>query len=176
MRRRPGAALVALTLALVAGGCAIEPKTTYPPSGTTPQPVGDAVNATKQAVIGALAAAGLQAAESVKPYRPAEGPLLAAAPRSIVQAALPDDPDHGFIAIYALDSPNAALAAAHDQATWVTGPTGRMNFPLHSRFVLRTLGSTVIFFWWLPGSSADARLEQVGPALETIGEGVTIPG
>jgi hypothetical protein len=176
MTRRRTGALLAAVLALLVAGCAIESKTTYPPIGSTPQPVGDAVNATKQAVIGALATAGLTATDSVKPFRPPEGPLLAAAPRSIVQAALPDDPDHGFVAIYALDSPNAALAAANDQAHWVTGPTGRMNFPLNSRFVIRTLGSTVVFFWWLPGSSADGRLEQVGPALETVGEGVAIPG
>jgi hypothetical protein len=168
---------VAVLLALVVVGCApaYDPQTTYPPIGSTPRPVGDATNAAKQAVIGALAAAGLQAADAARAFRPPEGPLLAAAPRSVLQVALADDPDHGFIVVYALDSPNAALAAAGDHAAWVASSIGRINFPPGTRFALRVLGANVVLFSWLPGSSPDPRLDQVGPALETIGDAVLVP-
>ena len=171
MRRRAPA--FALALAIAVAGCAIESRTTYPPIGSTPQPVGDATDATKQAVIGALAAVGLQASDAIRPHRPFEGPLLAAAPRSVLQVTMPDDPDHGFVDVYAFDSPNAALAAANDQASWVAG-TGKMNFTHGTRFVLRVLGATVIWYAWTPGASPDARAEQIGPALGTIGEGVAV--
>lgn len=173
MKRRALAAL----LALLVVGCApaYNPRATFPPIGSTPLPAGDSTNAARQAVIGALATAGIQAADANRSYRPPEGPLLAAAPRTVVQAALADDPDHGFIVIYALDSPNTALAAANDHAAWVASSIGRINFASGTRFVLRVLGSNVILFSWLPGSTPDAVLDRVGPALETIGEGVTVP-
>lgn len=169
------AVALVLLFAVVACAPAYIPRSTYPPIGTTPKPAGGATTATVQAVIGALGAAGLQASESNRSFRPPEGPLLAAAPRSIVQVALPDDPDHGFIVVYALDSPNAALSAANDHATWVASSIGRINFAPGTRFVLRALGSTVILFSWLPGASADPRIDQIGPVLETIGEGITVP-
>jgi hypothetical protein len=172
----PAAAVIAaVALAVAACAPAYVPRSTYPPAGSTPQPVGDTTNATRQAVIGALAAAGLQASETSKAYRPPEGPLLAAAPRSVVQVALADDPDHGFIVIYALDSRNAALAAANDHAEWVASSVGRINFAPGTRFVLRVVGSNVLLFSWLPGSSPDPNLDEIGPALESIGEAITVP-
>jgi len=175
--RRRLAAAGALVVALLVGGCApvYVPKSTYPPIGSTPLPAGDTTNATTNAVIGALAAAGLQATVTTRPFRPPEGPLLTAAPRTVVQVTLPDDPDHGFIVIYALDSPNAALAAASDHATWVAAPVGKINFAPGTRFELHVLGSNVILFSWLPGSSPDPRLDQVGPALQTVGTAVDVP-
>lgn len=168
---------LAAVLALVVAACApaYNPRTTYPPVGSTPLPAGDSTNAAKQAVIGALATAGIQATDAIRGYRPPEGPLLAAAPRTIVQVALADDPNHGFIVVYALDSPNTALAAANDHATWVASSIGRINFAPGTRFVLRALGRNVILFSWLPGSSPDPALDRVGAALETIGEGVPVP-
>ena len=162
-------------LALALAGCAPSTtRSTFPPLGRTPQPAGDTTNATKQAVIGALGAAGLQAADAVRTYRPPEGPLLAAAPRSVVQVTLPDDPDHGLIVIYALDSPNAAIAAAEDHAAWVGTGVGSINFAPGTQFVLRTLGSTVISFSWLPANSPDARTSTIASTLETIGAAVEI--
>lgn len=179
-RARPaGLLLVRLAVAVAVGvsACApvYNPRSTYPPSGSTPLPAGDTTSAATQAVLGALATAGLQAAVSATPYRPPEGPLLSAAPRTVVQVTMPDDPGRGFIVIYALDSPNAALAAANDHATWVAAPVGKINFPLGTRFELRVLGSNVIWFSWLPGSSPDARNDRIGPALETVGEAVSVP-
>lgn len=178
MSGRSRVAAVALALAVAATAAACAPattRTTFPPLGATPRPAGDATSAAKQAVVAALAAAGLQAVDATRTYRPPEGALLAAAPRSIIQVALPDDPDHGFIVIYALDSPAAALAAAGDHAAWVASSIGRVNFPTGTRFVLRALGANVISFSWLPGTSADSPLDQIGAALETIGEDVTVP-
>lgn len=173
MTRRALAA--ALALLVVACAPAYNPRTTYPPIGTTPQPAGDSTNAARQAVIGALAAAGIQASETIRTFRPPEGPLLAAAPRTVVQVALAEDPNHGFIVIYALDSPNTALAAANDHAAWVASSIGRINFAPGTRFVLRVLGANVILFSWLPGSSPDPRIDQVGPALATLGDEVVVP-
>jgi len=169
-------ATIALALALGAAACApVTSRTTYPPIGSTPQPAGDATTATARAVIAALAAAGLQAEETIRTFRPPEGPLLAAAPRTVLQVALPDDPDHGFIVIYALNAPNAALAAADDHAAWVASSIGRINFPPGTRFALRVVGANVVSFSWLPGTGPDGRLDQVGAVLETLGDGVTVP-
>lgn len=172
---RAVAGLAAVTIALSACAPAYVPRSTYPPVGSTPLPAGDSTNAASQAVISALAGAGLQAAETLRAFRPPEGPLLTAAPRTVLQVTMPDDPDHGFIVIYAFDSPNTALAAANDHATWVASSIGRINVPPGTRFELRVLGSNVILFSWLPGSSADTRLDQIGPVLDEIGEGVTVP-
>ena len=175
MTRRHLGAIVAIAISVGACAPVYVPTSTYPPVGSTPQPAGDTTNATTQAVIGALATAGLQAAVTQTQFRPPEGPLLTAAPRTVLQVTMPDDPSRGFIVIYALDSPNAALAAAKDHATWVAAPVGKINFPPGTRFELRVLGSNVIWFSWLPGSSPDARNDQIGPALETVGEAITVP-
>jgi hypothetical protein len=174
MSRRIATCLIAAALAFAACAPATS-RTTYPPVGTTPQPAGDATNAAAQAVIAALAAAGLQATVTNRTFRPPEGPLLAAAPRSVLQLELADDPDHGFIVVYALDSPNAALAAATDHAAWVASSIGRINFAPGTRFALRVLGSNVISFSWLPGSSPGTQLDEAGAVVDTIGDGVPVP-
>jgi hypothetical protein len=167
-------ALLAVSVA-AASGCIGQTRTTFPPIGSTPGPVGNATAATEQAVIGALAGVGLQAAETLRAFRPPEGALLAAAPRSVLQVALPDDPAHGFIVVYALADPATALAAATDMAGYIANPTGGINFPVDSRFVLRVVGSTVVFYSWSPGSSPDARTPSIEEALTKLGTEVQIP-
>ena len=167
--------LVALA-AFVTAGCAGPTRATFPPLGLTPAPVGGATAATNAQVIAALATVGLQSAESNRPYRPPEGALLTAAPRSVVEVTLPDDPNHGYVVVYALASESAAQAAAIDQATYIASNPGRIQFPLDSHFVLRVVGSTVAFFTWSPGTSPDARTKSIEDALATIGTGVPIPG
>lgn len=178
-RLRPLASLrlVALlaTATIVASGCAGATRTTFPPLGSTPAPVGDATAATKQLLIGALVAVGLQAADTISPFRPPEGPLLAAAPRSVLQVTLPDDPTHGFIVVYSLMSPQAAESAASDHAAYVSTGPGRVQFAMDAHFVLRVVGSTVVFFTWSPGSAPDARTKMIEVALATVGEAVQIP-
>lgn len=169
------ASLVAL-VALVAAGCAGPVRTTFPPAGQTPAAAGDATAAAKQQVIGALAAVGLQAADALRPYRPPEGPLLAAAPRSVLQVTLPEDPSDGFLVIYAFPSEAAAQAAATDAAAYIASGPGRVQFPLDAHFVIRVVDSTVVFFDWSPGTSPDARTKSIEDALTTLGTGVPVPG
>jgi hypothetical protein len=174
-----GARAVRLGLLLAAilatAACAAASRTTFPPAGSSPAPVGDATAATRGQVIAALAAVGLQAVDANRAHRPPEGPLLAAAPRSILQAALPDDPSHGFVVIYALSSDAAAATAAADHAAYIASGIGRVQFPADSRFVLRVAGSTVVFFSWSPGVALDERTRLIEDALGTVGTGVQIP-
>ena len=163
-------------VALAMAGCAGALRATYPPIGSTPQAAGDATSAAALAVTSALAAAGLQAAVANRPYRPPEGPLLAAAPRTVLQATLADDPDHGFVVIYALASDAAAAAAASDQAAYIASGVGRVNFAPDAHFVLRVVGSTVVFFWWSPGAAQDKRAQSIEDALTTVGEAVDVAG
>jgi hypothetical protein len=152
---------------MTAGACAVAP-------GPSPAAVGDQAGSTMAAVTGALAAVGLQTVPTSPPYRPPEGPLLASAPRSTVQATLPDDPGHGFIVIYALPAPAAAQAAAEDQAAYIASGIGRVQFSPDAHFVLRVLGSAVVFFWWSPGASRDSRTSLIEEALGTVGSGVEV--
>ena len=165
-------ALAVTVLVGAIGACASEPRTTYLPPGG---PAGDLTNATESLVIAALGDVGLPAAESAQPYRPPEGALLANAPRTVLQATLPDDPSHGFVVIYALQSPQAADAAAKEQANFVASNRGGA-FPRNSRFSLRVVGSTVVFFWWIPESVVDPRTRQIEEALLGVGSEVTVPG
>lgn len=171
-RRRLLALLAVASLA--ASACAGTTRTTFPPLGSSPAPVGDATAATIRQVTGALAAVGLQAAEANRLYRPPEGPLLAAAPRSVMQVTLPDDPAHGFIVIYALASDAAAEAAAGDQAGYIASGPGRVQFTTDAHFVVRVLDSTVVFFWWSPGAALDARTKDIEAALATVGAAVEV--
>lgn len=167
--------LALLAAALVAtGACAGAARTTFPPLGSSPAPVGDSTASTIRQVAGALAAVGLQAAEANRLYRPPEGPLLAAAPRSVLQATLPDDPAHGFIVIYAFASEAVAESAAEDQAAYIATGPGRVQFTTDAHFVLRVVESTVVFFWWSPGAALDARARDIENALSTVGQAVEV--
>jgi hypothetical protein len=169
----------ALLLAAVLVFAACTPgtsRTTFPPLGVTPAPAGDATAGARAEVIGALAELGLQATEAAREYRPPEGPLLAAAPRTVLQVALPDDPTHGYIVIYAFPSPTAASAAARDHAAYISTGPGGINFAPGTRFVLRIVGSTVVFFHWSPDVSTDERTRSIEDALLRIGSGIPVPG
>ena len=150
-------------------------RTTFPPLGVTPPPAGEATAAARAEVIRALGEVGLQAVDSVRSYRPPEGPLLAAAPRTVLQASLPDDPSHGFIVLYAFGSPTAASAAARDHAEYLSSNTTKSLYPFGTRFVLRVVGSTVVFFHWSPEVSTDDRTRSIEDALLRIGSGVPVP-
>lgn len=170
---------VATVIALVgafAAGCAATNHATFPPLGSTPGPVGDATGGAAQQVIGALAAAGLQAEVTIRPFRPPEGPLLAAAPRSVLQVTLADDPDHGFIVIYALPDNPTALVAATDTAAYVATGPGKIQFVAGSHFVLRVVGANVIFFTWSPDNAPDSHTHLIEDALGQVGTGVAVPG
>ena len=168
-------AIGAVVLAVALGGC-ITTRNSFPPAGSTPKPAGDATAATVTQVIAALQAQGLQAAVSDRAYRPAEGPLLAAASRTVIQVTLPQDPSRGSIVVYALASPAAAQAAAEDHAAYLAaGIGGGVQYPPGTEFVLRVVGSNVVFFNWLPANSPDPGTQQIATALQGVGTEVEIP-
>lgn len=167
-------AVLAVAIVMIAG-CGVSTRTTFPPLGSTPAPAGDRTDAVEREVIAALAELGLQAVDALRSYRPPEGPLLAAAPRTILQATLPDDPSHGFIVIYSFDSAPDAQKAAEDDAAYIASGVGRVQFAASSRFVLRIVGSTVVFFTWSPDTATDPRTRSIEDALLRIGSGVTVP-
>jgi hypothetical protein len=175
MTRQLLLAVVLVFAAVATSGCAGPTRATFPPLGSTPAPVGDAAAATTRQVIGALAAAGLQAAESNRPFRPPEGPLLAATPRTVLEVPLPDDPDPGWIIVYAAGSEDQAGRAAKDQAGYIASGPGRAMFVNGTRFVLQIVGSTVVWFSWSPESSPDKRTATIAQTLAAIGTGIDIP-
>ena len=166
--------LVATLLAI--GGCSAPGPggPTYPPEGVTPPPAGDATRVTLEKVVTALGAVGLPAAAVATPYRPPEAARLAAAPRTIVQVTLSEGPQRGLFVLYDLDSPEAARAAAEEQAAYIATGPGGIQFPPGARFVLRVSGSTVVFFTWTPAGTGDPRTADIAAALETIGIGVPV--
>jgi hypothetical protein len=165
-----------LILAATAVGCGSPSSgATFPPLGSTPAAAGADVDATVRQVIAALGAAGLAAAPADRPFRPPEGPLLAGAPRSLVQVDLPNDPEPAWIVVYQLGSANAASIAAKDHAAWIASNPGRINFPPGTRFVIQVVDSTVVFFSWLPASSPDPGSATIAQALAAIGTAVTVP-
>ncbi|MBI2781679.1 MAG: hypothetical protein HYX55_07790 [Chloroflexi bacterium] len=174
--RRRVLALLAAAVVFVGACAGTTARTTFPPLGSTPRPVGDATAATSRQVVGALAAVGFQGVDAIRQYRPPEGAILAGAPRSVLQATLPDDPAHGFIVIYALASDAAAQAAAEDQAAYVASGPGRVQFTPDAHFVLRVASSTVVFFWWSPGAALDQRTKDIEAALGNVGTEVPVRG
>lgn len=149
---------------------------TFPPVGATPGPAGAAAEATRVGIVAALGKAGVQVESVLAPYRPAEAARLATAPRTVLRAIIPGDPDHGRIVIYELLSAADATSAAEDQATYVASGVGRVQFPTGTQFVLRVVGSTVIFYSWAGSSTPDqASAAAIAGALETQGFGVAVP-
>ena len=179
MRAGPGWAAglaVAIGLALALGACApLALGPTYPPIGVTPPPAGDATAATASQVVAALGAVGLPVVDAGRAYRPPEAPWFAASPRTVLQATLPTDKDHGYLVIYALGSPADALAAATEQATYVASGPGRIQFPTDARFTIRVVGATAIFFTWSPLNAIDPGAAAIATALATIGTPVAVP-
>jgi len=178
--RRRGALTILATAALLGAalaGCAsgVPSGATFPPVGSTTAPAGDANAAAKAAILAALAVEGLQATDANVAYRPAEGARFAAAPRTVLQVTLPTDPSGGYIVLYALGSPAAALEAATDQAAYIATGPGRVQFMLDTRYTLRVLGSTAIFFNWSPANSPDPQTPSIDLALSQVGTEVPIP-
>jgi hypothetical protein len=168
---------VTLTATVLVAGCRLGSgdQPTFPPVGTTPAPAGGATAGARAQVEAALAVEGLQVVDAVAAYRPPEGAIFAAAPRTVIQVVLADDPTHGYIVLYALPTPAAALAAAQDQAAYIASGPGHVLFVPGSQFSLRVLGSVAIFFAWSPDSSPDAHTPSIALALSQVGDEVAIP-
>jgi hypothetical protein len=164
-----------IVAALAGGTVPSQGAPTFPPAGATAAPAGGSAAATRADVARALSAQGLPSETATRPYRPAEAPQFATAPRAVLRAILPDDPDHGLIVVYEFLNPAVAAAAAAEQATYVASGIGRVQFPPDTRFIVRVVGSTAVFFSWSPANSPDRRIESIPAALETVGTGVPIP-
>jgi len=181
-RRGPvhlGAVLVATVLmALVAGACNSGPgvATTMVPASIGPtRTVGPVAAITRGEIERALGERGIALRDVQTPFRPAEGDLLSVAPRAVYQAVLPKDPAAGHIVVYELADPDHAQGAAENQAAFLATGYGRVQTSIDAVDVIRVLGSTVILYTWVPGSSPDPNAAEVAAALETLGIGVAVP-
>jgi hypothetical protein len=174
--RRSGVAL-ALGAAVLIAGCGANdvPGPSLPAESVGPgMTVSPAVSQTRIELVRALGEHNLVLADTQAPVRPAESPLLGAAPRAVYQVILPKDPSHGYIVVYEFpDQARAAAAAAEQQAYRATGP-GRVQTPLGSVSIIRQVGSTVVFYEWLPEGSTDDSAPGIQQALETVGVGFPV--
>jgi hypothetical protein len=180
LRLRRAAAMVALGAAVLVSACG----TSAGSGGSLPavpvesigpgRTVSPAVNQTRIELVRALGIHNLVLTDSQAPVRPAEASLLAAAPRAVYQVILPKDPTHGYIVVYEFPDPaSAAAAAAQQQAYLATGPA-RVQTPLGTVSIIRQVGSTVVFYGWLPAGSPDDSTPGIQAALETLGVGFPV--
>jgi hypothetical protein len=164
-----------LPLVLIAAGCGTA-ATAPPRPDPTPRPtISPAVAATQVQLDGALRARGLVLQPTELVVRPAEPPSFAGVPRTAFRAILPDDPEGGLIVVYELPDPGAAAKAATELAAHIASGPGRVQYPPDVRFVLRQVGSTIVFFPWSASSSPDPRTPAVAEAVATVGTEVPIP-
>jgi hypothetical protein len=176
---RRARALGLLVVASVVAGCwgaGLQPPM-VPTAATTSPVASAALEATRLQLEGALRAGGIFVVPAIDPYRPPESPSLAAAPRIVVVATLPGDPDQGRIVVYDPGDPQTAYTAAREMAAYhATGP-GRVQLPPDARLALRLLGETVILTVWSPARATDpAAGERMLTILGGVGESVPIPG
>ena len=179
--RRAASAALSIVLAMILAGCgagaSVDPPATFPPTTFGPgEATGADVAATRAELARAFGALSLQLADPQVPHRPAESTAFAAARRAVFQVVLPDDAAHGFVSVYEFADLAAATAAGRDQAAYVASGPGRVQFPPDSRFVIRQVGRTVVFFAWSPLNSPDRRTGDIQTALETVGTGIPVPG
>jgi hypothetical protein len=172
----PALALFAI-LGLVAGVILIVVQTlapSGPPVAVTPAPAGAAASATADRVIAVLASAQFEAQRTQRPYRPPETVSLSRAPREVLQAVLPTDPDHGFVVVYELPSEAEASDVGREYAAYIASGPGRIQFPTDTRFTLRRVGQTLLFFSWSPTNWPDPRSAELQSTLDTIGEAIPV--
>ena len=171
------ALLATLLLLPVLAGCGFAAQVVDTPlPSATPAPSLDAtLSAARAQVASAIAPAGFRLHDPQISYRPGESPLVAAAPRAVVQAGIAAAPDRGFIVIYEFTDPGAAEAAAKEDAAYITSGIGRVQFPANARFVIRQVGPAVVFYTWSPGTSpAPGDEDALATALGTLGQGFTV--
>ena len=168
-------ALLAI-VALASGRVAAPGAPTFPPAGATTAPAGAAAAATRSALADAMAGQGLQLEDVPTPYRPAEAPRVAAAPRLVVRVVVPSDPDHGRIVIYEFRDSATATTAARDQAAYVSSGVGRVQFPPQTQFTVRVVGSTVVFYAYSTEAVPDPDAATgIAAALANLGFEVPVP-
>jgi hypothetical protein len=178
LRRRFAAIslVVSIAIAYSVAGCAATESTVRPSASLAPRPtITPAVAATLSEVTRLLGQRSLQVRVPQVLYRPGEAAEVASASRAVVQAILPDDPDHGYITVYDFPDADTAQAAAESQARYVASGPGRVQFPPDARFTIRRSGSTVLFYAFSPGASTDERAPEIEAVLRTFGIEVDVP-
>lgn len=180
LARARGAWLVVGLVALVAlGACGSSgpAAATYSLSSAKPATAAPgAVGGARADLVRVLGEQNLVLQDAPVDFRPAEGPALASAPRSVYQVILPDDPTHGYVVVYALRDVPAAAAAGADQAAYLATGPGRVQMPIGTQHVIRQVGAAVVLYSWIPGSSPDERTPLIAQALESLGIGIDVPG
>ncbi len=181
MKRRATLApvLFGAAIAAVLAGCGVgaaQSPVSAPPASRAPQAtVSGAVDQTRAAVAAALAARNLQLSDAARDYRTAEPPRIAAAPRRVYQATLPDDPEGGFIVVYEFRDAAAAVDAGNALAGYLGTGAGRIQYPGDSRYSIRQVGTTLVFYTWAPSTSPDPASPTIAEALDTLGIGFAPP-
>jgi hypothetical protein len=174
---RAGLALLASLWLAACGTSAATPASPRPAASIGPaQTVSAAVGLTRGDLVRALGAKQLVLTDTQSPFRPVEGPALTVAPRAVYQVTLPDDPTKGFIVVYEFSDSAQAAAAGADQAAYLASGPGRIQAPDGEIHILRQVGSTIVFYSWIPEGARDARAPGIQAALETLGLGIPIPG
>lgn len=170
--RRLGLAAVPLSLLVAACGLgSISEDVPSPPPVAQPS-LSPTLQATRAGVFGALAGASIPVQDAAVEYRPGESAAVAAAPRHVLQAVLPDAPGGGFIVLYEFVDPTAAAAAGQEWAEYIASGIGRVQFPTDSVFTIRQDGAALVFHSWSPGNTADPEGEAgIASALAGIGVG-----
>ncbi len=147
------------------------------PSGTLgpARTAGAAAAQTRLELVRVLGERNLVLRDGEIPFRPPEDATFTTTPRALYQVVLPDAPSEGFIVVYEFPDPAAAAEAATDQAAYLASGPGRVQVPFGARHVIRLVGSTVVFYSWVPEGVADQRQPDIQPALERLGTGVPVP-
>jgi hypothetical protein len=138
----------------------------------TVAPAGEVAQRTRDLVAATLAGASFQVIDPQTPYRPGESPSLVTVPRRVIQAVIPAEPNGGNVVIYELPTSDDADRVGRDFARYLASGTGAVQYPRDARFVLRRVGTTLVFFPWSPLASPDPRVAQLADVLATIGEPV----
>ena len=177
-RVRRALLVVLATCSLAACATSGAPRASAPPPASIGPAltVSPAVGLTRGELVRALGAKQLVLTDTQSPFRPPEGPALTIAPRAVYQLVLPDDPTKGFIVVYEFPDPARAAAAGADQAAYLASGPGRIQAPDGEIHILRQVGSTIVFYSWIPEGAQDARAPGIQAALETLGIGIPIPG
>jgi hypothetical protein len=166
------AGLFVAILALALAGCGEQASAA--PSPTPETSLSGGIALARGQIQTALSAHRIQLASPLTPYRPAETPAFAAAPRALVQAILPQDPTHGYIVIYEFPDVGSASQAGVEEARYVAAGPGRVQFPNGTQFVMRQLGTAIAFYSWVPGSSPDPATPDIATALKTLGSEIPV--
>jgi hypothetical protein len=159
-----GILAVFLTAALLAG-CApgAAPAQSQAVAATPQTGVTPAIDAARAAVAGAVQTGGFSLTEATG-YQPGEAPSLQAVPRVVYQLSLAG-PNEGWVVIYDVGTPDAALAAGSDFATYLQ-KSGHSNYPSDAAFTLNVVGSALIFHWFSQSRSPDA--DQASKAFDLV--------